>query len=92
MLPALAQPSQSSTRTAPARATNGAPGDSTLMLGTVSSAFSSVEMSGADVLPNQRAGSSRADRRYVYAGYDSGSSGYSPADGRGVHASLDVRF
>lgn len=32
------------------------------------------------------------DRRYVYAWYDSGSSGYSPGDGRGAYASLDVRF
>ncbi len=32
------------------------------------------------------------DRRYVYAWYDSGSSGFSPGDGRAVYASLDVRF
>ena len=32
------------------------------------------------------------DRRYLYAWYDSGSSGYSPADGRGVYASLTMRF
>ena len=32
------------------------------------------------------------DRRYVYAWYDSGSSGYSPGDGRGAYASLNVRF
>lgn len=32
------------------------------------------------------------NRKYVYAWYDSGSSGYSPADGRGIYASLNVRF
>lgn len=32
------------------------------------------------------------DRKYLYAWYDSGSSGYSPADGRGVYASMSVRF
>ncbi|WP_442867351.1 TonB-dependent receptor [Acidovorax sp. GBBC 1281] len=31
-------------------------------------------------------------RRYVYAWYDSGSSGYSPGDGRSVSASLGWRF
>jgi len=32
------------------------------------------------------------NRKYVYAWYDSGSSGYSPADGRGVYASMNLRF
>lgn len=32
------------------------------------------------------------DRKYVYAWYDSGSSGFSPGDGRGVYASLNLRF
>ena len=32
------------------------------------------------------------DRRYVYAWYDSGSSGYSPGDGRSVAVSLDWKF
>ncbi|SFE15168.1 iron complex outermembrane recepter protein [Paracidovorax konjaci] len=32
------------------------------------------------------------DRRYVYAWYDSGSSGYSPGDGRSVSVSLGWRF
>lgn len=32
------------------------------------------------------------DRRYVYAWYDSGSSGFSPGDGRGVYASASWRF
>jgi len=32
------------------------------------------------------------NRKYVYAWYDSGSSGYSPGDGRGVYASLNLRF
>ncbi|MBB3192888.1 TonB-dependent receptor [Roseateles terrae] len=33
-----------------------------------------------------------ADRRTVYGWYDSGSSGYSPADGRSVSLSADTRF
>ncbi|XAH23775.1 TonB-dependent receptor [Xylophilus sp. GW821-FHT01B05] len=33
-----------------------------------------------------------SNRRYVYAWYDSGSSGYSPGDGRAVYASVDWRF
>lgn len=32
------------------------------------------------------------DRHYVYAWYDSGSSGYSPGDGRSAYLSLDLRF
>ena len=32
------------------------------------------------------------DRKYVYAWCDSGSSGFSPGDGRGVYASLNLRF
>ncbi|WP_348752601.1 TonB-dependent receptor [uncultured Aquincola sp.] len=32
------------------------------------------------------------DRQYVYAWYDSGSSGYSPGDGRSAYLSLDLRF
>ena len=32
------------------------------------------------------------NRKYVYAWYDSGSSGYSPADGRGIYASVSTRF
>ena len=32
------------------------------------------------------------DRKFVYAWYDSGSSGFSPGDGRGVFASLGLRF
>jgi iron complex outermembrane receptor protein len=32
------------------------------------------------------------DRQYVYAWYDSGSSGYSPGDGRSAYASLNLRF
>ena len=32
------------------------------------------------------------DRRYVYAWYDSGSSGYSPGDGRSVAVSMDWKF
>ena len=32
------------------------------------------------------------NRRYVYAWYDSGSSGYSPGDGRSVAVSLGWRF
>jgi len=32
------------------------------------------------------------NRRYVYAWYDSGSSGYSPGDGRSVYTSLSLRF
>lgn len=33
-----------------------------------------------------------ADRHYVYAWYDSGTSGYSPGDGRALYASWDWRF
>jgi iron complex outermembrane recepter protein len=33
-----------------------------------------------------------SDRHYVYAWYDSGSSGYSPADGRSAYASADWNF
>lgn len=32
------------------------------------------------------------DRKFVYAWYDSGSSGYAPGDGRGAYASLNLRF
>lgn len=32
------------------------------------------------------------NRKYVYGWYDSGSSGYSAGDGRGVYASLNARF
>lgn len=32
------------------------------------------------------------NRRYVYAWYDSGSSGYSPGDGRAVYATLSAKF
>ena len=32
------------------------------------------------------------NRKYVYAWYDSGSSGYSPGDGRAFYASLGVKF
>ncbi|WP_332878404.1 TonB-dependent receptor [Massilia sp. S19_KUP03_FR1] len=32
------------------------------------------------------------DRQYVYAWYDSGSSGFSPADGRAAYATLNLRF
>jgi iron complex outermembrane receptor protein len=32
------------------------------------------------------------NRKYVYAWYDSGSSGYSPGDGRSAYASLNWKF
>lgn len=65
--------------------------DSALTLGTVT-----IHANAAGPLPARSVFSSQGknltDRRYVYAWYDSGSSGCSPGDGRSAYASLNLRF